>query len=654
MKKDWLSYTWLSVSEAARLEGLSEKVMRNWLRSGVNCRYVWRLNPQGEKEIKLSSLSHNAVKLYMDEELPEVEHSQKREDPEVFLALYNASPSYAKKKCDQWTQVLLETRDMRGTANLRSFVDWWNANNEFKISLPRLYAVRQEYMENGNDRSFLLKERQVPQTSVKKEWLDDFKECYLRQQRPSANDCRIYALGKARQRCENVNEESFPSLASFYRAAAKIGDGIKSWHRGGPKSFYDSHSLHIERDWSAVQAGWCWIGDTRTWDVMVNYPGFETLKRPYITMFVDARTDMPMGWHIHVTPPSAANTLMALRDGIQRFGKPDMLYVDNGREYRNKDFSGNPRGGNNWGKEGSEWMQSATGILDIRMKFAIARNARAKNVENFFGVCKKIIDKSFLSYFGGNSIERPEQVKELFKNKDKAISFSEFKNVMNENFLDIMPNYPCKFKRFAQDTRKKAWDYLYAQRTPMQTLTQEALDMIPTLTEECAVGRNGVSISKLGVSWWAEWMPAMKGEKIIVRYNPQDLSKAWGYEKGGRIIDEMGAPHIVPALIEALPEEERVLARDLLSKAMAAERSERKLMKSSHKSKGISEHDILEARKFALGIKKIDEVTGEVIDNGTKIAAIAPPTTITKHDADKQKLKERSEYGDPELLNMLG
>jgi transposase InsO family protein len=659
MKKDWLTYTWLPASEAARLEGVDERTIRNRCRQGMNGGYVWRLNSSSEKEIRLSSLSGDAIGRWEEEELPEFRPAKSRENPESFRLLFEASSSHTQKKCLQWTEVLLEVGNMRGTANLRGFVRWWNKEREFKISYSRLYAVRLELMRNGGDRSFLLKERRIPQSTVKKEWMHDFKQLYMRQQRPSANDCRIYALGKARERGENVALDSFPSLASFYRCAEKIGDGIKTWHRAGPKGHYDACSLFIERDYSKVQAGWCWVGDTRTWDVLVNCPGFDAPKRPYITMFLDLRTDMPMGWHIHFTPPSAANALTALRNGIKHRGKPDMLYVDNGREFRNKDFSGNPRGGNNWGSENGEdgdyWMRSAASVLNIQMKFAIAKNSRAKTVENFFGVCKKIIDKSFLSYFGGNSVERPEQVKDLYKNKDKIISFAEFKHVMDRNFLNIIPAYPCKLKRFEQGTRGEAWSYLYAQRERMEEISADALDMIPTLTEDCAIGRNGATIAKLGASWWAEWMSPLKGEKITVRYNPQDLSKAWGYDAQKGILGEMGKPHVVPAMIEALPEDERELSRANLAEAMAAQRKERRQMREAHKSEGISEHDILQAREFALGVKTLDAATGEVVDNGAKIAPVpAVAVATTKHDKDMEKLKRQSKYGDPELLNMLG
>ncbi|MDR2582050.1 MAG: transposase family protein [Fibromonadaceae bacterium] len=649
--RNWLTRTWVSLGEAARLEGIDERTIRNQTKVGMNSRYVWRLGEGGNKEIRLSSLSGDAIQLYEQEQLPDVEPLKQREDTAEFCKLFHSSPDYVQKHCLFWTNVLLASSPFTGTISLGIFVHDWNSTHPEKeqISLPRLYAVRKLYKDNGYDRSFLLKERHVPQSKVKEEWLNDFKDMYLRQQGASANDCRIYALGKARMRGENVTEECFPSLAAFYRAAGKIGEGIKTWHRGGAKKFYDDRSLYIERDYSQLQAGWCWVGDTRTWDVLVNVPGFDALKRPYITMFVDLRTDMPMGWHVHHTPPSAANALTALRNGIKHHGLPNMLYVDNGREYRNKDFSGNPRGGNNWGagnnEDGEYWMRSAASILGIDMKFAIAKNPRTKTVENSFGVYKKIIDKSFRAYFGGNPIERPEQIKAVMKDASKAPSLAEFKSIVEKNLLDIIPNYPCQSKRFVQRTRKEAWEYLYAQRVPMKSISGDTLDMIPTLTEECTIGRNGASIAKLGVSWYAEWMPSRKGESIIVRYNPQDLSKAWGYDKKKQILGEMGRPHVIPAIIDALPLEEQELSKAKLAEAMAAQRRERKTLRDMREENSLNELDILEAREYALGL---------ISDSDAKTNAVPGPVKATKHDLDKDVLAKESRLGDPGLLEMLG
>jgi len=70
--------------------------------------------------------------------------------------------------------------------------------------------------------------------------------------------------------------------------------------------------------------------------------------------------------------------------------------------------------------------------------------------------------------------------------------------------------------------------------------------------------------------------------------------------------------------ITAIPEEEQFSAKEALSKAMAAQRKERRLVRDTHKSVGISERSIPKAHKFPYLIKDIDTAADEVIDNGVK------------------------------------
>jgi len=51
----------------------------------------------------------------------------------------------------------------------------------------------------------------------------------------------------------------------------------------------------------------------------------------------------------------------------------------------------------------------------------------------------------------------------------------------------------------------------------------------------------------------------------------------------------------------AILEEEALSAKEALSKAIASQRRERKLIRDTHKSSIISEHDILEARNALIG-----------------------------------------------------
>jgi hypothetical protein len=661
-KEDWAAHIWVSVKEAARLECLNERTMRNRSRmekSGVKGWYVCRLNAGGDKEIRLSSLSGDAVKRYRDENLPEYKLLPKREDPEAFRILYNSASAKKRKFCDKWTEVLRFFSGLCGTRNIDMHVDIWNRSGKFRISRSRLYAVRKKYIADGCDRSFLLeKERRIPQTSIKKKWADDFFDAYLSQPPKSVESCRLYALGMARERGEIVNVGTFPGYSSFNRLKLTVKKEIRDMARHGMKHHHDKYAPYNERDYSKVIAGSAWVGDTRIWDVLVKVPGFDRPKRPCITMFIDMRTGLPMGWHVHHTAPSTENTLRAIKHGISRYGIPEMFYLDNGREYSNTHISGLPRkarlakkGGDiDYETDNPEMWKSISSVFNIQVQFAQPGNPEAKIIEGEFGKIKENFDKKFRAYFGGNSVERPEQAKTL-KDGD-YLSLSEFCAETDRYLLHIHPYMKTESIKHSYSSRQEAWDILYGQRAePLKSASQTALDELVTLTKDCCIGRNGAAISELGVTWWAEWMSGRKSQWITVRYDPANLKRAWGYEKSGEIIGEMESISKVPAMIRLLPEEEQEYGRELLKEGMARERRDAKNMREiiSRRNK-ISEGQYLDAMELALH----GELKSKA-DGGAKITPAPAAVATTKHDTDMEKLRKDYERGDPGILDrMLG
>ena len=158
-----------------------------------------------------------------------------------------------------------------------------------------------------------------------------------------------------------------------------------------------------------------WL-DTKNFDVFIKMDGEEKPMSAYLTMFIDAATYMPMGYHVHYNAPCTENTLRALKNGIARYGKPSELYVDNGREYRNKDFSGQSRGNKIIYDE--QYAQAVVSRLDIQMHFAIVKNSRAKTIERQFEIVKNGFDRLFNSFKGGSVVEKPEQIKRILKKGD--------------------------------------------------------------------------------------------------------------------------------------------------------------------------------------------------------------------------------------------
>ena len=643
-QEDWAARYWLPASEAARLDGLDERTVRNRCRQGVNGGYVWRLGSSGDKEIRLSSLSHSAVELYKREQLPDVKPLPSREDPAEFYNLRRSSTSKKKEFCDNWTRVLQYFSGRRGTKNLHAQVALWNKCDSFKISVSNLYRRLKEYRDNGGDRSFLLlKERHVPQTSVKEQWRRDFEDVYLSQPPKSVSSCRLYALGCARQRGEDV--ESFPSESSFNRVAKKIDREIADAARLGMKKHYDKDSCYVMRDYSMVQAGSCWVGDTRIFDVLVKVPGFDNPKRPYITAFIDLKTSKPLGWHIHHTAPSTENTLRALKHGMARHGIPEILLLDNGREYKNKNFAGQSRCKIDYSSDRPKMWQSAASIFNIAMQFALPGNPRAKPIEGEFGKIKDNFDKKFKAYFGGNSVERPEQLKTL-KDKD-YVSLADFKDYADRYLANIHPYLKTDSIKHDYSSRQEAWDILYSQRAePLKAASQASLDELVTLTKDCCINRNGATVSELGVSWWAEWMSGRRGEWIVVRYDPENLKRAWGYEADGKLIGEMETIDAVPAMIKLLPAEEQDYSQAKLGEAMARWQKDKKTVRGLARRNDVGERQIFDALEYALHGEPKSKVGNEAI---SPIAPIA----VTRHDMDREKLKKEFERGNPDILDRM-
>jgi transposase InsO family protein len=180
-----------------------------------------------------------------------------------------------------------------------------------------------------------------------------------------------------------------------------------------------------ERDWSLVPAMGCWVADHRLLDIFVPHEikdvngkclGWKW-HRPWLTMYLDARSWMPISWLFAWEDPDADRTIWVFLRGVREHGKPGHVYLDNGKDFRAKRYSG------------GKWTFSADGrlklpkghlepilqVLGIGCTFAIPYNARSKIVEPFFRIMSERFDRNFPTYCGCKEERRPEFVKKLLK-----------------------------------------------------------------------------------------------------------------------------------------------------------------------------------------------------------------------------------------------
>ena len=108
--------------------------------------------------------------------------------------------------------------------------------------------------------------------------------------------------------------------------------------RFGNAAWNKKYASYIPRDYSNLRAGSCWVSDHAQIDVAVNFNG--SVCFPWVTVFRDVKTSKWLGWFLHADAPNSDHIFQAFYYGVQHFGLPDDIYLDNGKDYRCKDFAG--------------------------------------------------------------------------------------------------------------------------------------------------------------------------------------------------------------------------------------------------------------------------------------------------------------------------
>ena len=343
-----------------------------------------------------------------------------------------------------------------------------------------------------------------------------------------------------------------PSYSTFYRHVMDdVPEAIKVMGRKGPKAFYDRCSHYIRREYDTMVSNEYWIADTHTFDVMTQ-GGNGKPHRLYLTAFMDARSGIFVGCHVSDTN-SSQNVLVALRRGILRYGLPDNIYVDNGREYLNKDVGGTGhrtkgRAKNADGNEWRGWDDTKDFVpppiftrMGIKMTNAIVRNARAKTIERRFCDVKNQISRLFDTFCGGTVVEKPEQLKQFLKNGEVVLDSDFTANV--QLLLDGLMNesaYNGPVKRDQGKTKMQVWtEHLDRQRI----CKPEDLNlMLMRSSRPLTVGRNGITATLYGAKldyYTDEFTMRYQGDKVYYRYDPDDLRMIRAYNLDDQFICEL-------------------------------------------------------------------------------------------------------------------
>lgn len=535
----------LSTKEYAELQGCTDRTVRQRLQNG-EIQAIEGTSSCGTKEyhIPLSALPPALQRKWYRAHQMELPPELRRRLPEATPADSRTLEKMSEAERQQvawWVRILDGWEAARREGNKAEadarYIDMVAATEGVKLSYSSLMRHAQARAAENWDGLVDGRGKWHAGTSTIPElaW-QSFLSFWLDQRRPSAARCYEYT----QLYLQSIGQPAeLPSLSSFRRRIERdVSVAHQVYARYGEKAYDDRCGPYLHRYLGDMASNDWWVADNHTLDV-ISRDG-QSLHRLYLTAFMDVRSGIFTGLHVTDKPCSQA-TLLALRDGIQKYGIPNHIYVDNGREFLTYDVGGL---GHRQKASTRDKFQPPPIFerLGITMVNALPRNARAKIIERAFLDFKGGISKLFPTYTGGNVVEKPAENLKAALHEGNIPEDQTLKQAVAD-ILSGYFNYRPATGAVPADRgkmRQQVWnDNIIEQRVA----GEEDLNlMLMRSSREQKVGRCGVTLKIAGKRldyWTPEFLAEMVGKSVYYRYDPDDLSTVRAYDLQDRFLCEL-------------------------------------------------------------------------------------------------------------------
>lgn len=388
-----------------------------------------------------------------------------------------------------------------------------------------------------------------------------FCELFLTERRPTRKWC--WKQTRHAAHAQGWTWCSYPALIRLVRT--KLPPATRAYHRK-PGEYRERFTSYIKMDPNTWGPGECWIGDHCVLDLWCLYGG--KLIRPWLTAWQDWHTRKIVGWTLSPKPSSEtirAAFAAAMRDTENR-GGPDVVYIDNGKDYACYAFHGATKQqrrdkvkllGKGYIDEGQ--FRGLFGELSIDVIFAKPFNARAKGrLEKWFHYgLHEDFDKAWETYAGNKPEARPEALAAILKGD--VPTFEQVHEAIGPHIEGFNTNADHSLEGIEGMSPAEA----YAQARRRQFADPGVLEhLLLTYSEPVRVHRNGVTIRPLGKAIQyggrEQRLVPFKGTDKLVRvgYHQNDLRRAWVFDDRMRLIAEVQANDPGLAVTDAVGREQ--------------------------------------------------------------------------------------------------
>jgi putative transposase len=450
---------WLSTEDVAQLEGLTVRGIRKKIRTGKYTATREVSDSRGGRggtayEVHISALSQSAQDQFWSLSSRPI---APRKTTEINLLEYSekAVEDYRSKKAmleAAAIEVALAKQSRGSVKAARKRIA-----SEYGYTVEHLYRLEREYARNGEQALLRTPGLDRPNARAMTPEMQDFAyREYVQQKRLKKKE-----VHRALQSFCAAHKLVAPSYATLARYLDSIPKNELTYGRRGVGAWRVDCEPLAERDYDSLDINSLWCGDHRQFDVFCKVlvkgevESYWRVLRPWITMWLDLKSWCIVGWHIS-TSPNSQTIALALRHGILRYGLPEGIYVDCGKDYRSYYLSGGKmhekslgaidlRGDTMGFLESQHVAVNAPGILSFlgvakrhsrpvnKLHPAQGGVPRAKPIESSFNWFPNRLEHKLPGWCGNKSSELTEECRRAVKAIDPLLTLEEFAVLVEES-----------------------------------------------------------------------------------------------------------------------------------------------------------------------------------------------------------------------------
>lgn len=254
-------------------------------------------------------------------------------------------------------------------------------------------------------------------------------------------------------------------------------------------------------------------------DVFVAWPNGE-VDRPTIIVIQDVYSRKILAWRVAISEDMGTARLV-FADLFRKYGIPKGLLSDNGRAFASKWLTGGSKTRYRF-KIRDEEPLGVLIALGIHVHWATPFRGQSKPIERAFrDLCEDVAkDPAFEgAYTGKNPMAKPDNY------RSRAVPLETFCRILDAGIEDHNARLGRRTEfGVGQHSFNDVFEESY-RRSVIREATEEQLRLALYAADQVTVDRRTATVRLGGNLYWSEEMAQLAGEKVVVRFDPEDLTQ---------------------------------------------------------------------------------------------------------------------------------